>query len=130
MVQYLSEEWVNAVHETASSSPSVRKSAGAITIGVTQQITIDGTVVFTYHLSADNGDVGFALGAADPEDVRFVQSRQTAVKVATGKLAAQEAFVTGKIKMSGDQRKLVDAQPLFAALEAVFDRVRQRTEYP
>lgn len=130
MVSYLSDEWVHAVHTTASTSPAIRKAATGITIGVTQDITVDGRSDFVYHLVSSDGAVEFGIGPAPAEDIRFTQSRQTAVKVATGKLAAQEAFVTGKIRMTGNHQKLVDAQPLFAALEAVFDRVRQNTEYP
>ena len=53
----------------------------------------------------------------------------TAVAVATGELNAQEAFVNGHIRLYGDQQRLLDAQPVFGALDAVFTDVRERTEY-
>ena len=46
------------------------------------------------------------------------QSWDTAVAVATGELNAQEAFVTGQIRLYGDQQRLLDSQPVFGALDA------------
>jgi hypothetical protein len=44
-------------------------------------------------------------------------------------LSAQEAFLKGLIRLSGDQQKLIASQPVFAALDRVFTSVRQQTEY-
>jgi len=75
------------------------------------------------------GRAMFGAGAADPEHVRMEQSWATAVAVATGELNAQEAFVNGHIRLFGDQQRLLAAQPIFGALDAVFADVRDRTEY-
>ena len=49
--------------------------------------------------------------------------------VATGDLNAQEAFIKGLIRLTGNQQKLIDSQPVFAALDSVFTSVREQTEY-
>ena len=54
---------------------------------------------------------------------------ETAIAVATGTLNAQEAFVGGHIRLTGDAQKLLEAQPIFKALDAVFSSVRQHTDY-
>jgi SCP-2 sterol transfer family len=87
----------------------------------------EGTVV--YHLQVANGGVAFGPGPADPEDVRFEQTWKTAVGVATGTVAAQEAFLKGLIKLHGDKDKLVANQSVLAALEPVFSRVKDHTDY-
>mgnify|MGYP001094134433 CR=1 FL=1 len=51
------------------------------------------------------------------------------VAVATGELNAQEAFIGGRIRLFGDQQKLLESQPVFGALDAVFATVRERTSY-
>jgi hypothetical protein len=71
----------------------------------------------------------FAAGAAFPEDVRFEQTWDTAVSVATGALNAQEAFIQGRILLTGNQQKLMDSQAVFGAMSAVFDSVRANTSY-
>ena len=83
----------------------------------------------TYHLQVGDGAASFGAGAAEPEHVRMEQTWDTAVAVATGSLNAQEAFVNGRIRLFGDQQRLLDAQPVFGALDAVFTDVRERTEY-
>jgi putative sterol carrier protein len=57
------------------------------------------------------------------------QSWATAKAVATGELNAQEAFIKGLIRLTGNQQKLIESQPVFAALDAVFTAVREQTEY-
>ena len=47
----------------------------------------------------------------------------------SGSLNAQEAFIKGRILLTGSQQKLMDSQPVFAALDTVFRSVRERTEY-
>ena len=55
------------------------------------------------------------------------QSWATATAVATGELNAQEAFIKGLIRLTGNQQKLIDSQPVFAALDARV-RLRSRTD--
>ncbi len=129
MIRYLSLEWIEALTSEVATSGSMAECAAAHTIGVTQLVTAgpEGDVV--YHLQVGDGAATFGAGAAFPEHVRMEQSWDTAVAVATGELNAQEAFVKGRIQLHGDQQKLVDSQPVFAALDAVFTAVRDRTEY-
>jgi putative sterol carrier protein len=83
----------------------------------------------TYHLSVGDGEASFGAGPADPEDVKMEQDWDTAVAVATGELNAQEAFIGGRIRLYGDQQKLLESQPVFGALDAVFATVGERTTY-
>jgi putative sterol carrier protein len=129
MVRYLSLDWLEALSAEIAEDPTIRHAAVGHRIDVTQVVTDgpEGDVV--YHLHVENDDVTFGPGPADDEDVRFAQSWETAVAVATGALPAQEAFIKGRIKFTGDQQRLIDAQPVFAALDPVFNRVRERTVY-
>jgi putative sterol carrier protein len=99
------------------------------TIGVTQVVSEGPEGEVTYHLQVGDGEAAFGAGPADPEHVRMEQDWATAVAVATGELNAQEAFVTGRIRFYGDQQALIDAQPVFGALDHVFSTVRERTRY-
>ena len=68
-------------------------------------------------------------GRPSPSTSAWSRTGTTAVAVATGELNAQEAFVNGRIRLFGDQQALLDAQPVFGALDAVFVDVRERTRY-
>jgi hypothetical protein len=129
VIRYLSLEWLEALTAEVAASATMQALAAEHTIGVTQVVTDgpEGTVV--YHLQVADGVAAFAAGSAFPEDVRMEQTWETAVGVATGKLNAQEAFIKGRILLTGSQQKLVESQPVFGALDAVFTSVRERTEY-
>ncbi|MFN8021807.1 MAG: SCP2 sterol-binding domain-containing protein [Acidimicrobiales bacterium] len=129
MVRYLSLEWIEALTAEVAASAELEALAADHEIGVTQVVTAgpEGDVV--YHLQVGDGAASFGPGAAWPEHVRMQQTWDTAVAVATGELDPQDAFIGGRILLTGDQQKLMASQPVFKALDAVFATVRERTEY-
>jgi putative sterol carrier protein len=129
VLRYLSLDWINALSAEVAVSEHMREIAGAHTIGVTQVVSNGPEGDITYHLQIGDGEAAFGAGPADPEDVKMEQEWSTAVAVATGELNAQEAFISGHIRLFGDQQKLLDNQPVFGALDSVFTTVKERTTY-
>ncbi|MGA7759166.1 MAG: SCP2 sterol-binding domain-containing protein [Ilumatobacteraceae bacterium] len=129
MIRYLSLDWINALSDEVANSDHMRDLATTHRIGVTQVVSNGPEGDVTYHLTVGDGAASFGAGPADPEDVKMQQDWDTAVAVATGELNAQEAFIGGRILLFGDQQKLLESQPVFGALEAVFATVRDRTTY-
>jgi putative sterol carrier protein len=128
-VRYLSLDWIDAVAQAVAANEPIQELVPTHEIGVTQVVTDGPEGDVTYHLQVGDGAIAFAAGPADPEHVRMEQSWETAVAVATGSLNAQEAFVSGQIRLHGDQQRLLDSQPLFGALDSVFKAVREETVY-
>jgi hypothetical protein len=112
MVRYLSLDWINALSDEVARSEQMREISRMHRIGVTQVVSDGPEGEVTYHLVVGDGDAAFGAGPADPEDVKMEQDWATAVAVATG-----------------DQQKLLDSQPVFGALDAVFSTVREQTTY-
>ena len=129
MLRYLSLDWIVALGDEVEHSDAVQEAAAGRHLAVTQVVTggPEGDVI--YHLDVDDGRCGSGPGPADDEQVRFVQDWDTAVAVATGTMNAQEAFIGGRIKLVGDQQLIMDAVPVFAALDGVFSKLRERTDY-
>ncbi|MEN9504120.1 MAG: hypothetical protein RI958_46 [Actinomycetota bacterium] len=129
MVRYLSLEWIDALTAEVARDPSLDSAASSIDIGITQVVEggPEGTVV--YHLQVEGGSARFGPGPAWPEDIRIEQTWETAVGVATGSMQAHDAFLGGHIRLDGDQQKLMAAQDVFRALDAVFSTVREHTDY-
>ncbi|MEN9823110.1 MAG: hypothetical protein RLZ04_1536 [Actinomycetota bacterium] len=129
MIRYLSLDWLDALSAEVTASADLQRLAGEHTIGVTQVVTDgpEGTVI--YHLQVADGVAAFGPGQAFPENVRMEQTWETAIGIATGVLNAQEAFIKGRILLTGDQTALLAAQPVFGALDAVFRLIAERTEY-
>ena len=128
-VRYLSLAWIDELTRVVGRDDALRRLASEHEIGITQLVSDGPEGDVTYHLQVGAGEARFGPGAAEPEHVRMEQSWDTAVAVATGDLNAQAAFVNGHIRLYGDQQRLLDAQPVFGALDAVFSDVRRRTEY-
>jgi putative sterol carrier protein len=129
VVRYLSLEWIDAVAARVAADGTLAGLAHEHEIGLSQVVTDGPEGDVTYHLQVGGGAIAFAPGVADPEHVRMEQSWDTAVAVATGALNAQEAFIDGQIRLHGDQGRLLAAQPVFGALDAVFADMRAATEY-
>ena len=129
MVRYLSLAWIDALSEEVANSSELAALARTHKIAVTQTVTEGPEGAVTYHLRLGDGGASFGAGPADGEDVHMEQSWATAKAVATGELNAQEAFIKGLIRLTGNQQKLIESQPVFAALDAVFTTVREQTEY-
>lgn len=129
MIRYLSLDWLDALGAEVAANAELQRLAGDHTIGVTQLVTDgpEGTVI--YHLQVSDGVATFGPGQAFPEDVRMEQTWETATGIATGQMNAQEAFIKGRILLTGDQTALLAAQPVFGALDAVFRSVGERTQY-
>ena len=128
-MRYLSLDWIDAMSASVAANTALRELANDITFGVTQVVNDgpEGTVL--YHLQLGDGVASFGAGAAPAEDIRMEQSWDTAVGVATHRLAAQEVFVKGLVSISGDIEKLRVADPVFAALNDAFVSVRATTVY-
>lgn len=128
-MRYLSLDWIDEMATRITERDQLQALGDDHEIGVTQVVTGAPEGDVTYHLQVGPDGVGFGPGPADPEHVRMEQTWDTAVGVATGALNAQEAFVHGHIRLSGDQQRLLPVQPVFAELDAVFAAVRPTTTY-
>ena len=116
-VRYLGLAWIRELTREVAESASLSELATEHRVGVTQVVTDGPEGDVTYHLQVGDGAASFGAGPADPEHVRMQQDWATAVAVATGELNAQEAFITGRIRLFGDQQALMRTQPVFAALD-------------
>ena len=128
-LRYLSAEWIQAVSSAVAADVTLQQLAHQHTVGLTQVVTGTPHGEVVYHLQVGNGVATLTRGEASPEDVRFTEPWETAVAVATGVLNAQEAFINGHIKFVGDHQKLIDAGDVFAALNPIFDKIRETTDY-
>ncbi len=128
-MRYLSLEWIDALTDAVANSVEMAEAAREYTVGFSQSVLGGPEGDVTYHLQIGDGRASFGPGPAFPEDVRFEQDWETAVAVATHTLNAQQAFITGRIRLTGDSQKLIDSTPVFAVLDAVFSTVREFTDY-
>ncbi len=107
MAKFLSEEWTNEVTSTLSQHEGFKNAMGQADLGIqfSTEDSPDGSV--DYYLSASGGASTMALGELEEPDVTVKMSYDTAAAISKGELNVQTAFMTGKLKVSGNLAKLM-----------------------
>lgn len=107
MSKFLSEEWAQDVTDALNGHQGFKNALGAAELKIQFQ-TEDGPdgSVATF-LSAGSGTATMGVGDLEGADVTVKQSYDTAAAIARGELNTQTAFMTGKLKVSGNLAKLM-----------------------
>src|SRR5918995_7352046 len=69
-----------------------------------------------YYFTLDGGSAQVALGEIEGADATISQNYETAVAINKQELNAQQAFMQGKLKISGNMMKLMQLQGVFNAM--------------
>ena len=107
MSKFLSEEWVQEVTVALNEHQGFKNAIGAADLGIqfTTSEAPDGSV--DYYLHSTGGNSVMALGILEDADVTVNQSYDTATTISKGELNTQTAFISGKLKVSGNLAKLM-----------------------
>ena len=123
MARYLSPDWLAELDR------------------LVRDLTSDEDVILQQHIDGhEGGGVSYYVtigaeggsakpGAAESPTVAFEQDYETAAAVAQGQLSAEEAFLLGRIRLSGDPSALIPVRRPLAELDAVLIALRERTTY-
>ena len=107
MSKFLTEDWANDVTQALNKHEGFKSAMGAADLGI-QFNTEDGPDgEVDYYLKSSGGTSNLALGTLDDADVTVKQSYDTAAAISKGELNTQTAFMTGKLKVSGNLAKLM-----------------------
>jgi len=128
-VRYLSPDWIDAAGRALAADDRLGAALVGVTLTVEQVVTggPDGPV--TWHLAIADGKVALAAGPAPRADVRLSTDYPTAAGVAACDLAAQRAFVEGRLRIGGDLSLLIAHQRALAAVDDALALVRAETTY-
>jgi len=127
MLTFLTDEWVDAVDAAVASDGALATLMADVALSIEQHVTAGPLGDVTYHLTFDHGQASVRPGPASNPTVRFSQDYETAAAIASGAGSAQRAFMTGRLRVGGDLRVLLDHGDALAQLHDVFASVRART---
>lgn len=116
-MKFLSEEWTRAVTEALNNNESFTSAAGGTTATLQQVVNTDEGEV-RYYFKLEEGTALVALGEAEGADATITQDYDTAVALAKQELSGTAAYMSGKIKVSGDLMKLMQLQGVINTLPA------------
>lgn len=128
-VRYLSPQWIDAASRAVASDDRLPTALAGVTLTIEQVVEggPEGTV--RWNVVVDDGEVDLSPGPADHADLRFTTTYATAAQIASGELAAQRAFVEGRLRVGGDLSLLISHQRAVAAIDDVLAPVRADTTY-
>jgi hypothetical protein len=88
--------------EALGASEEVRRAVDGIDLGMLYSVTGAPEGDFSYYIKIGGGAVELGRGDLDEPDARVRSSYETAARLSQGKLSNQMAFLTGKVKLSGN----------------------------
>ncbi|MEX1125853.1 MAG: SCP2 sterol-binding domain-containing protein [Acidimicrobiia bacterium] len=107
MSKFLSEEWASEVTAALGRHQGFKNAIGSAELSI-QFVVSDGLEGDSeYYLKSSGGNSTMAMGTLESADVTVRQSYETATAISKGELNTQTAFMTGKVKVSGNLAKLM-----------------------
>ena len=109
-VRYLSDEWAQAVQDALNANESFRSAIATQSARVQQVVTTsDGEARYWFKL--EGGQVHLGTGdLAEAVDATITQDYDTAVAISRNELSPTAAYMSGKMRVSGDLMKLMQLQ--------------------
>ncbi|MDQ3662924.1 MAG: SCP2 sterol-binding domain-containing protein [Actinomycetota bacterium] len=122
-VKFLSQEWAEQISTALNSSSEFRSAAASKGLRL-QQVVKDGPAgEVRYYFALEDGDASIALGELTNPDATVEQSYETAVAMSRGEMGPSQAFMQGKLKISGNMMKLMQFQGVLGAMPAAVKTV-------
>jgi putative sterol carrier protein len=117
-VKFLSEEWTQAVQEALNSNDAFKSSAGSQTAKIQQVVTTEeGEKKYWFKLVGGQANLGMG-DAPEPVDATITQDYATAEALAKNELTGTAAYMSGKLRVSGDLMKLMQLQGALGQMPA------------
>ena len=128
MARFLTDEWF-ADLRAAASTEEVGKAAAGVELRLAQVVTGGPDGDRRYTVAVAGGTVDVRPGNGHPADATFTEDYETAAAIHRGDLSPQEAFMTGRIRVSGNIAALIAGQDALARLAPALAGVRPSTTY-
>jgi putative sterol carrier protein len=128
-VRYLSDAWLAALDEAVRRDPGLRAAAGTARLVVQQTVTGTEHGDVVYRVQLRDGEARVLPGPDAEADVQLSADAETATGIARGQLAAQDAFMQGRLRIGGDVTRLLGHQAVFASVTDVAAALRDETDW-
>ncbi|MFQ5948408.1 MAG: SCP2 sterol-binding domain-containing protein [Acidimicrobiia bacterium] len=107
-VPFLSEDWMAAVTDALNGHEGFSKAIETVDLSLQFVVTdVPEGDETHYYLAIDGGTATLAPGDLEEADATITNSYETASGISKGELNTQMAFMTGKLKVSGNMAKLM-----------------------
>lgn len=125
MAEFLSDAWIAELDRVGRET----QVAPALRLAVQQVVLDDRGRETAYVVRVGGGHVAVEPGRSDDVDITITQDRATAAEIARGELSAQTAFMSGRLRLGGDLREVIDRATELAAIADIFASARATTAW-
>ena len=115
-VKFLSDEWLGEVASRLNSNEAFQSAAKGQAARIQQQISGAPEGDVSYGFVLDGGKVEMSKGEIENPEATVSQDYPTAVAIGKQELSGQQAFMQGKLKVSGNLMKIMQIQGALAAM--------------
>jgi len=113
VVQFLTKDWLAALTETLNGHDGFKAATANVDLTLQFEVTdAPEEAEQRYFIAIGDGTAEAADGDADTPDATIINNYETAVAVSKGELNTQMAFMTGKLKVTGNMAKLMMNQAM------------------
>jgi putative sterol carrier protein len=121
-VKFLSDEWASALKAELNQSEAFRQAAAGQKATI-QQVITGGDGDTHYWITIGDGAIDLGVGDVGGEDATITQSYDSAAALAKGELSPVTAFMTGKLKITGNMGLILGLQGALAQLPAAMAKI-------
>lgn len=122
-VKFLTEEWASSITSALNSSDDFKKAATGQAAKIQQVVSDAPEGEAKYYFKLEDGSAEVSLGEIADAEATITQNYETAAAVSKGELNAQNAFMQGKLKISGNMMKLMQLQGVINAMGKAVESV-------
>ncbi len=116
-VKFLSEEWAASVQAALNANEAFRSQATSTTASVQQIVQGGPEGEQRYWFKLEGAEAHLGTGDAQgPVDATITQDYETAVGLMKNEVSGMAAYMSGKLRVSGDLMKLMQLQGVLAQM--------------
>ncbi len=107
-VQFLTQEYVDAAAAALGTHVGFGSAINGVDLAMQFNVidAPDGGDI-NYYVDIADGGAEVGLGELEEPDITIINDYETAAGISQGEINTQMAFMTGKLKVSGDMSKLM-----------------------
>ena len=123
-VEFLGDDYVAAANEALQQHEGFNAAISGVSLALQFHVTdMPSGEDVEYYVDIGEGDSEVGMGELEDADVTITNDYETAVGIATGDLNTQMAFMTGKIKVSGEMAKLLLNQNVLVEMTRALSKI-------
>ena len=105
--KFLTDDWLTGLESTVNAHDGFKDAVASVSLKLQFKVTdVDGGDV-DYSIVIGDGSAAINGGTIDDADATITNNYETAAAISKGELNTQMAFMTGKLKVSGNMAALM-----------------------